>query len=279
MNIGENIKRYRTEKNMTQEQLAGVVGVSNQAVSKWERDGSVPDGLLFVPIADALGVTTDALFGRDTTYDKDVYNGIYKLLQQAPHDELMEKAREICWQTQKGLFGDTANYKPNYSPDEMKKVYGTSSYATHNSGFTSISHHIGRQFFSIFVEPKNERYDILKQYSERFRELFAALGDEYVIKTFYLLYSKPHGYTFEKEVLAKECNIPDDALDSVMAKLSFAVRSKEITINDEKRIVYTVNQRHELVAALLLLTEFFYAISDCSGYKLQACVRNEPYFT
>jgi len=43
MNIGENIKRYRLAKGMTQEQLANIVGVSNQAVSKWECDGSIPE--------------------------------------------------------------------------------------------------------------------------------------------------------------------------------------------------------------------------------------------
>ena len=105
MNIGENIKHYRLEKGMTQEQLANIVGVSNQAVSKWECEGSIPDGMLFVPIADALGVATDNLFGRETSYEQNVYAGIIKLIEQTPFESRMEKAREICWQTQKGIFG------------------------------------------------------------------------------------------------------------------------------------------------------------------------------
>ena len=288
MNIGENIKRCRLEKGMTQEQLANIVGVSNQAVSKWECDGSIPDGLLFVPIADALGVTTDRLFGRETTYEKDIYQGIIKLIEQTPAEKRMEKAREICWQTEKGLFG---SIKYEYIPDEMK-YKNESSYVARDTGFTSISNRRGEiNFFSLFVEPvapvdsvdsvdskESGSFDVLKQYGGRFREFFEALSDEYVMKSFFFIYSKPHGYTFEKEVLARECGIPDDKIDGVMSKLSFAANRKEITINGEKRIVYTANQRHELVAVFVMVTEFFYALNP-RGYNLQANCRYKPYFT
>jgi hypothetical protein len=118
----------------------------------------------------------------------------------------------------------------------------------------------------------------LKQYSEQFREFFEVLGDEYVMKSFFLIYSKAQRYTFEKEVLAKECGIPDDRLDDVMAKITFIAKPKEITINGEKRIVYTANQRHELIAVFVMATEFFYALNP-RGYNLQANGRGKPYFT
>ena len=40
MTIGSNIKRLRMNKGITQEQLGEVLGVSSQAVSKWENEGS-----------------------------------------------------------------------------------------------------------------------------------------------------------------------------------------------------------------------------------------------
>jgi transcriptional regulator with XRE-family HTH domain len=274
VNIGENIKRFRLEKGMTQEQLANIVGVSNQAVSKWECDGSIPDGLLFVPIADALGITTDNLFGRESSYEKDVYAKIIDLINKAPHENRIDKAREICWQTQKGLFGSGNEYK--YRPDELKgETY--SSYVTRGDGFTSISHGRDIPFFGVFSEPE-EGFGVLEKHSEKFRELFEALGDEYVLKSFFAIYSKPYGYTFEKEVLARECGIPDDRIDGVMAKLSFAAKPKEIAINGETCVIYSANQRHELVAAFAVLAEFFYAVFDCHGYHLQGNGRNKPYF-
>ena len=276
MNIGENIKRYRLEKGMTQEQLANIVGVSNQAVSKWECDGSIPDGLLFVPIADALGVSTDNLFGRETSYEKDVYSGIIRLIGKVPYEKRMEKVREICWQTEKGLFS-TTGYEPyKYNPDDLKDK-DASSYVLNDYGFTSISNRREIQFYSLFPEPP-EGFDVLKQYLERFRELFEALGDEYVIKSFFAIYAKPYGYIFEKEVLAAECGIPDDRIDDVMKKLSFAAKPKDVTINGEKRTVYTANQRHELIAMLAVATEFFYATGNNEEYNLQAENRHKPFF-
>lgn len=44
MSIGEKIKQARISKNMSQEELAAVVGVSRQAISKWESDKAVPSG-------------------------------------------------------------------------------------------------------------------------------------------------------------------------------------------------------------------------------------------
>ena len=59
----DNLKKLRKEKGLTQEELAESVGVSAQAVSKWEL-GSLPDAALLPVIADVLGVSIDEMFGR-----------------------------------------------------------------------------------------------------------------------------------------------------------------------------------------------------------------------
>lgn len=62
--IGKQIKKYRTQKGLTQEQLGQLLGVTTQAVSKWERGGT-PDAELLPDISQTLGVSIDALFGRE----------------------------------------------------------------------------------------------------------------------------------------------------------------------------------------------------------------------
>ncbi len=61
--LGKRIAQLRKEKGLTQEQLAEKVGVSAQAVSKWENDISCPDITLLPLLADILGVTVDELLG------------------------------------------------------------------------------------------------------------------------------------------------------------------------------------------------------------------------
>ncbi len=59
--LGQKIAELRRTMNMTQEMLAEKMGVSPQAVSKWENDQSCPDIFLLRDLAATLGVTVDAL--------------------------------------------------------------------------------------------------------------------------------------------------------------------------------------------------------------------------
>ena len=63
--IGENIKRLRTAKGLTQEQLSEAVGVTCAAVSKWERGDTFPDITMLFPLAHFFGVSLDKLMGYD----------------------------------------------------------------------------------------------------------------------------------------------------------------------------------------------------------------------
>lgn len=65
MTIGNVIATYRKNMGLTQDGLAQQLGVTNQAVSKWESDQSCPDILLLPKIADIFGITIDELFGRE----------------------------------------------------------------------------------------------------------------------------------------------------------------------------------------------------------------------
>lgn len=70
-NLGLNIKSLRKNKGFTQEELAGMLGVTPQAVSRWESEAGLPDVALIVPIAQALNVTTDMLLGYNAANQDD----------------------------------------------------------------------------------------------------------------------------------------------------------------------------------------------------------------
>ena len=64
MTFGEKLQRLRARKGLSQDALAELLDVSRQAVSKWERDETMPDPDKIVVLADLFGVTTDYLLGR-----------------------------------------------------------------------------------------------------------------------------------------------------------------------------------------------------------------------
>ena len=61
MTIGERLLKLRKEKNMSQEDLANVLDVSRQTVSKWETGESMPDFNKICPLCEYFGITTDEL--------------------------------------------------------------------------------------------------------------------------------------------------------------------------------------------------------------------------
>ena len=71
--IGQNIKKLRRERNLTQEELAEQLNVTAQAVSKWENGTGLPDISQVVPLSNVFGVPTDVLFGtQNVNRDEEV---------------------------------------------------------------------------------------------------------------------------------------------------------------------------------------------------------------
>ena len=61
MTVGERLLNLRKEKRLSQEELANILDVSRQTISKWETDQSTPDFDKIVPLCDYFGITTDEL--------------------------------------------------------------------------------------------------------------------------------------------------------------------------------------------------------------------------
>lgn len=73
--IGTKIAFYRKAKGLTQEELAEQLGISAQAVSKWENDIACPDIQQLVPLAKIFCTTTDELLSNDTVKEVQLLSG------------------------------------------------------------------------------------------------------------------------------------------------------------------------------------------------------------
>ena len=91
MSIGERIVQLRNDKGVSQGQLAQILGVSRQAIIKWENDQSSPDTLHLIKLADVLDTEVEYLAtGRKPVYEEApiVVNMVHKV------DKVVEKVVE-----------------------------------------------------------------------------------------------------------------------------------------------------------------------------------------
>lgn len=77
--IGENIKRIRRERDLTQEEVAAHLGVSFQSISKWERGDGYPDITMLPALANYFGISVDELLGMNEIEKNDRYKEINKV--------------------------------------------------------------------------------------------------------------------------------------------------------------------------------------------------------
>lgn len=126
--IGKSIKELRKERHLTQEQLAELVDVSFQAVSKWENGIALPDITLVPRLAQIFGVTTDELFAYS---QKEIRDEIEQCVHEArkyieaDHEKgrmILEKA--VKKYPENDILLNNLLYFLNYSadPDETIRI-------------------------------------------------------------------------------------------------------------------------------------------------------------
>ena len=98
--LGKNISALRKAKSMTQDALAGQLGVTFQAVSKWENGQSCPDITMLPELSDLLGVSIDELFGRTPAAGAAAPEEAET--EQAPREQVVY--HELPWEDDRGTL-------------------------------------------------------------------------------------------------------------------------------------------------------------------------------
>lgn len=182
--IGEQIKKYRLQKGYTQETLSREIGVTTQAVSKWERGGT-PDAEVLPLIADALDVDIDSLFGRE---EQDVQLMMTKKLSKMSSEEAFRYTFNLCWSTILGLTGDPAfasdfadtfakhsSVKREHSPDYFAKL-------VRNSGMAMARMSSDFSHYFLMVQPQDKSVLTFLEDTDALRKVFALLADKKLLK-------------------------------------------------------------------------------------------------
>jgi len=273
--IGAQIAALRKEKGVKQEDVANAVGVTPQAVSKWE-NGGVPDTELIPKIADYFGVSTDMLFGRSLSEYGDLHAALIRKVFETPEEEKFKTVLDFCWDMERGMFreiiedGRLSDWEKDIGSNEQEY----SSIMT-DHGFTRMGIANRLQYFLLVPNAKDTEAAFFSgiDYTAFFRD-FAARD---VFDTCVWLYKREGSKAFTPALLVKNMGIPAERAEEILTlfKKYRLIDTTHIELDDATQEVYTFRPTPSFVALLIFAREM---IDPPSYFAYYSGGRKKPYF-
>lgn len=280
--FSSQLQQLRKERGVTQETLAEHLGVSPQAVSKWE-NGSFPDGDLLPRIADFFGVSIDYLYGRADrarSIEERVFDDIRD--KKLSEDTLFDEIFELAWAAHISAWDGTGGWEP--LPRYEKPQPRLASVISDNAGFSYFRMNEDLRFFSVLKNPPDGFAKRLGD-AERFAPLFAFLGDTANLKILFYMLSLKDGDVVKASVVANRLELPKERVEKAFDYLCGIggcgnkpfIELAMIDENDVAEIAYAC--RGSLtVTVLMLLAAADSMLAMPNGFQFQIGRQTEPWF-
>lgn len=261
--IGEQIKKYRNKMGYTQEQLGQMIGVTTQAVSKWER-GGLPDTDLLPRIAHSLGISIDTLFGDD---DENEMLNLARKINRMPVQEAYRYAFDICWAIEIGLMPDFSLIEKfiNFFTEGIQKSEEQENYYSKlltDGGISTARISPGFRHFFLMTEPSGS---ILNQISdlEALRGVFEVFSDEKCLRILFNMYTRLN-HPVTEDVLIHQTGIEKADFErcmKILCKNRLATQSPVVTL-DGKTNAYQFSQESSVIPLLCIADEIVKTIKN-----------------
>ena len=272
--IGKQIATLRRERGIKQEELAGFVGVTAQAVSKWE-NGGVPDTELIPKIADFFGVSCDKLFGRSVSDYADLRTALAKKIFETPLEEQFEEAFEYCWAIEKSLYchelhdDDVAEYRRTLGKKEQRYSSMLTDY-----GFTRMG--IANRLSYFLIVPEIEDKEVAFFEGIDYPAFFKDMSDRDFFNACVLLNKRDHRKAFTAGLLVKRMGVTQERAMEIlqMMRKYHLIGVTSIEMDDETQEVYTFRPTPSFVAFLIFAREL---IDRPRSFSFYSEMREKPY--
>lgn len=254
--IGQQIKKYRLAKEITQEQLGRLIGVTTQAVSKWEC-GSTPDAEILPALAEALGVSIDTLFGREK---RNVAHFLADKLCRVSEQEAFCDAFNMMWALEIGLINNIVQdeYFVSQFVDSPTPVDGKKDYFTkivQNSGISTVRLSPDLKYCFLMVEPQASMREQLAD-RESLRQVFEVFADKTLLDILFLMYSRQNT-PITASFIGKHIGLSNDEVERCMEKLcqNHLATCEAIVTADGEIHTYMFHQESSVIPLLCFADE------------------------
>ncbi len=275
MTIGENIAKFRKAKGVKQDELARFVGVTAQAVSKWE-NGGVPDTELLPKIADFFNVSIDELFGRQYDICFDIQDVILKDLLKTKMENRISRAFELCWTIEQSMYGtifsDSERFKEEAKAhSENDQLY---SQILLDSGYTEMGLFNRMQYFLIVPDSKDKNKALLDGIN--YPDFFKLLADKDIFETLVFLYKRESFNAFTENLIIKELGCTEEKAKQIISKLlRINILCKTVVeVDDELVEAYQFISSPSFVSMLIFAREM---IDIPNNFYVNNKSRRKPY--
>ncbi len=273
MSIGANITFYRKQLGMTQEQLSERIGVTSQAVSKWENETTNPDVTLLPGIAKVLSVDMNALFAEK----REPTAGIpFEELCGAGYDALLSvflSARRAFYGISEPASEEEKQKRLQQYKDELRAAERRSISVCEGdeySGAVMVS-----DAFSCVDRAYGTKDSVCLFDVRRSGEILSVLGDtdvRKVLKVFYhaLITAGESGTEKTAEEVSAACGLTGERVDEAAGKLVHIrlLDLHETIRNGEYRKYYDVLYRYDFIYVLAIL-RLTYLLAEDPVYDTQ----------
>jgi len=244
MTIGKNIADLRKNSCMTQEQLAEILGVSSQTISKWENEVTMPDIMLLPVIAACFDITVDELYcGRKPT----------KKRQPVDYDDIPEMLYDtVIDLTQRGWV-DTVEGKDIEAEKEKMKSYLAENRKVKTATFSNKRGAVvATSEIGLLHRGKANADQLVQEGIGRVLEVLSKLAVRRVFAYEMENMTKP----ITAPYAAKQCNISaDEATEALELLTEIHVNHPTDVMLDENNFVrmYALNSDESIMYVLMIL--------------------------
>ena len=198
--LSERIAALRKERGLTQEQLGKIVGVSSQAVGKWEKGGA-PDVELLPVLSRQLGVTIDALFGLEGGEQINIEDTVYRWMLTVPQNRRVDRLCRLVWSAAGAVISgkpedviDISGYENCCESETLEDGEPTrwlrrTRIAREDGTILGIRAN-DMSFAAIFPEPETGWEPFMEE-NGLYRRLFEVLSKPHCLELLEYLHSKP----------------------------------------------------------------------------------------
>ena len=273
--IGKNIAELRKAKGVKQDEVARFVGVSAQAVSKWE-NGGVPDTELLPRIAEFFKVSIDELFGLQNNRTVNLYDAILKDISKTKSENRIARVFELCWMMEQSMYGtifsDPERLEEEASAhNENDQVY---SRVLVDSGYTEMGLFNRLQYFLVVPDAKNKEKALLEGID--YPSFFKLLSDPDIFHTLVFLHKRESKHLFTEQLLITEVNLTPQKAKQVLSEvLRLRIVQKQFAEVDGETVpLYHFWSRPSFVSMLIFAREM---IDIPSNFYVNNDGRRKPF--